>query len=291
MSSVKWKRDIVKQIVLDIVDVINSDEELKRLNEVANYIGIIDEIDTMLQDKRWWIVAGGILKAGRMQQKKFIPIIKECMYADKFDLVHLSAKALCQMGESTHVVDYLIKNEQHLSKKVIVNLGDMLSHKTTDDKQVKCIVENFNNVSPKLQSLFIEVLGKRKVASQLPLITSLLNDENKELRLKALRSIGNIGITLVDESVFKLLSSDDWQERVLAIFVIRNCKLERAIPILVEESLQDMNWWVRVRSAQALASFGELGHKKLEWASQFHEDAYARDIAKKTLQEISMIPG
>ncbi|WP_078410073.1 HEAT repeat domain-containing protein [Priestia abyssalis] len=280
-----WKKRVIKSTILEIAEVIDSDEARERLITIADANGMVQEVEEMIEDQRWWIAAEGISIAGKLHLVQFTPSIKQHLYAKEFDLLYLSAKALCQMGRSQYIVDYLLENDQRLPQKAVVHLGDIMTRGTNATDDLDYIVSKFKQASPRLQELFIEIIGKKKAARYLPLITFSLHSPSNEIRLQALRAIGNIGIYLVEEPILASLLSEQWQERVLAVYVVHKCKMERGIPMLENHSLKDPNWWVRLRAAQALYDLGTGGKSRLKWASEHHEDKYARDIANKVLQE------
>ncbi|MCA0983841.1 HEAT repeat domain-containing protein [Halobacillus yeomjeoni] len=285
-SSAKWQRQVIKEIAIQIAGVINSEKEIERLNIVIEDFGVVKEVETMLKDKRWWIVSAGVNEATELHLKQFVPIIKQHLYTEEYDLRRSVVRALCEMGESIEVLNYMVIHENELPHKVIVHIGDMLVSTGSDDPTlIDYIVQHFHQVSPELQGVFLEIIGKRKAMNQLPLLTTLLRREEKEIRLKAMRAIGDIGMILEPEAIFDFLFSSSWEERVLAIYVIQSCKLEQAIPELVNHSIQDKNWWVRVRAAETLYAFGEKGRKELKDVADTHEDIFAKDIANKVLQE------
>jgi hypothetical protein len=285
---VSWKRQVIKSTILEIAEVIDSDEAWERLIAIADKNGIIREVEEMIGDQRWWMAAEGISIAGKLHLLQFTPSIKHHLYGKEFDLLYLSAKALCQMNRSSYVVDYLMEHDHQLPQKAIAHLGDIINRGTNAADDLDYIVSKFEQASPRLQELFIEIIGKKKAARYLPLITFSLRSPSTELRLQALRAIGNIGIYLVEEPVLASLLSEQWQERVLAVYVVHKCKIERGISLLETHSLKDPNWWVRLRAAQALHDLGAGGKSRLTWASEHHEDQYARDIARKVLQEKSL---
>lgn len=282
----KWKRAIIIDFLINKATTIKNKDEIYRIKQISNELGLTEDLAEKLIDIKWWTAADATRKVGILKLNELSPLILKNLNSEEYDLWTASARALSKMNKTSYLIKFLIEKENSLKNPSIIRIGDMLiqSNEEDGDKDIDLMLENINNVSFLLKGIFIEALAKRKAVIALPYIEQFLESDEMEYRLKALKAIGDIGLTSREEDIIKFLSSNNWIEKVMAIRIIQVCSIRRAIPDLID-LLSDKNWWTRLRSAEALRGFGPVGIEKLKWIIEFHTDAYARDMAAKVLQE------
>lgn len=278
----RWKQEIIIDILYEKNLATKNKEMLDAINKLYKELGLIDRLVINLKDKRWWIVADATRKVGNLKISELIPIIYSNLYSTNYDIWTSSARALSKMGENRLLIKFLLENDGKLEKWSVIRIGDMLDEEGEGD--VDLMLDSLDNASPLLKGIFIETIGKRKEIKALPIIEQYLDSADIEIRIKALKAIGDIGLTTQEEKILLLLDSESWVEKVMAIRIVKNSSLRRAIPIL-EKLLTNSNWWIRLRAAEALYSFGTIGIDRLEQIKVKHDDPYARDMAKKVLQD------
>lgn len=278
----KWKQEILIDVLYEKNLSTKNKEMIERINRLYKEFGLIDQLASNLVDKRWWVVADNTRKAGNLKITELVPIIYSNLYSTKYDIWTSSARALSKMGMNSYLIKFLLENEGKLEKWSVLRIGDMLENDGEGD--IDLMLDSLDNTSPLLKGIFIETIGKRKEVRTLLAIEKYIDSDDLEIRIKALKAIGDIGLTTQEEKVLFLLHSVNWIEIVMAIRIVKNSSLRRAIPIL-ENLLTNSNWWVRLRSAEALYSFGITGIERLEWIKVNHNDRYAKDMAKKVLQD------
>jgi hypothetical protein len=85
----------------------------------------------------------------------------------------------------------------------------------------------------------------------------------------------------------QMLSDERWQIRVNAANAIGRTGGTVQDEKLLIEALQDKEWWVRYRAAQALASLPSVNLEKLENYAAAQTDDFARDILHQVMAERS----
>ncbi|CAM3773698.1 HEAT repeat domain-containing protein [Alkalicoccus chagannorensis] len=130
------------------------------------------------------------------------------------------------------------------------------------------------------QALYVHA-GEISWTDLLPEVEAALEEEDKEVRLKAMRALLSFQYVSSPEKVRAFFQSPHWEERMYA------CKVASA---LNQESwrqdlmrcLGDQVWWVRSAAAETIRSFSD-GDIMLEYARTSHEDKFARDMAEQLL--------
>lgn len=278
----KWKREIIINILYEKNLTTKNTEMLQSINRLYKELGLIDEVAGSLEDKRWWVVAENTRKAGNLKIIELIPNIYNNLDSSNYDIWTSSARALSKMGKNSLLIKFLLENDGKLEKWSVIRIGDMLDKEGEGD--IELMLASLNDASPLLKGIFIETLGKRKNVKALPIIEQYLYSDDIEIRIKTLKAIGDIGLTTQEDKILLFLESENWVEKVMAIRIVKNSSMRRAIPIL-ERLTTNSNWWIRLRAAEALYSFGTVGIEKLEQIKQKHDDPYAKDMAKKVLHD------
>jgi hypothetical protein len=75
-----------------------------------------------------------------------------------------------------------------------------------------------------------------------------------------------------------------WHVRMHAATALGRLGLEEDIPVLIS-CLQDREWWVRYRAAQALAAMPFVSIKELQNIYETQQDRYAKDILQQVISE------
>ncbi len=83
----------------------------------------------------------------------------------------------------------------------------------------------------------------------------------------------------------KLCSHSRWHIRMLAVKLLGRIGEEEDKRFIVS-ALEDREWWVRYRAAQALAQLPWVNPKRLKLIKSLQADRYARDILEQVMAEI-----
>ncbi|WP_377890960.1 HEAT repeat domain-containing protein [Alkalihalobacillus sp. R86527] len=132
-----------------------------------------------------------------------------------------------------------------------------------------------------IQQTLIEAMGERKESDYLPYIETFLGSSEAEFRIRALKAISKMGYMSKVDLIIPSLTSDSWQERMMAAKAAKMQRDDRLSHLLLS-LLSDRYWWVRTAAAESL-SYQSKGKALLREVSETHEDRFARDIALEWL--------
>lgn len=119
---------------------------------------------------------------------------------------------------------------------------------------------------------FIRIAYEEKSA---PVLTRLLvESEDLEVLLSCLRATDDPKDL---PKIRVLLKSEDWRLRTQAAICLGRLGTGEDIASLVHSS-GDQEWWVRLRSASALASLPEVTNKTLKSIADSHDNPFASDV-------------
>lgn len=142
------------------------------------------------------------------------------------------------------------------------------------------VKQRFAELPPAGKYAFIDMIGIRRRQEQ-RFLRRLLEAEEPEIRIRALKAMAEIGMPLEAERLKQHLCSSHWQERLMAARLAGKCREERLLPLLYER-LSDRSFVVRSEAAAAIARLPG-GRTALRAAARTASDRYARDMARQWL--------
>jgi hypothetical protein len=143
--------------------------------------------------------------------------------------------------------------------------------------------------SPVMTKALLQVTGQLGIAADPGAVRALASHPDPEIRVEAVRTLGNI--TPDAESVAVCLAAMDdsaWPARALAAWSLGRLRDGRAIPRL-ERAMGDTAYWVRHHAAEAMMELGEAGEtalrRRLNDANPFVRDMAAQVLFMRALPE------
>lgn len=127
----------------------------------------------------------------------------------------------------------------------------------------------------------LQVIEGLRIALPASLAASLLDDKDPEILISVLRCIGD---PAVRGGVLPLLQHGDWRIRLQAARTLGRIGRRDDLPALTG-LLNDSQWWVRYRTAQAIAGLPFLAPGELEAVADNTGDRYASDILRQVMAE------
>lgn len=145
---------------------------------------------------------------------------------------------------------------------------------------------NDNNVRGKGKRLIIDVLVIRNAVEALPVIKEMTYDtDDVEVIIGCIKAMGAFGGPESIDFLMAHLSSPDWVLRSQAVRALGNVSSPEVIPELKMRIRTDMNYWVKLYSAQVLKKFGEGGIRELESILTLNPGGDVSDIVNYVLHE------
>ncbi|WP_308636235.1 HEAT repeat domain-containing protein [Paenibacillus silvisoli] len=152
------------------------------------------------------------------------------------------------------------------------------------DEQLATLLDYFDRLPDVLQYCLIDMISIMNKYGHLDFLERHLFNteyEHKELRIKLLKAIAQLGYTEQPERYVPFAESESWEERAQAAKLFGALKRPELVAPL-SRLVQDSAWWVRYQAAQALLGMKE-GKQVLKHIAEFDDDRFARDMAKDTL--------
>ncbi|MFK2826881.1 hypothetical protein QYG89_14595 [Bacillus sp. B190/17] len=279
ISTIKaaYERNAIDQILIRYAKNISGEHTLRRISDFAEHY-LQDYYRDMLNSNSWSIRMNALnkildLRLGFLLDDILKMLKREKSYSDQEYLVMYK---ILSVFKDDYFIYHLLHPKCTLSefeyKRILY---------TADLNHLKELVRKLEDLPRTLQYVVIDMIGIRRYVEYIPFLEGLLVSDDREQRIRVLKSIGLIGyITNIDKYV-PFVESSVWEERLMAAKLLRHVHLSQSSPYL-ERLIKDSSWWVRKQAADTLIS-QKMGEKVLELVILSGNDRYAVDIAKEVL--------
>lgn len=240
-----------------------------------------------LQSRRWSTRLNTLLYMERFRlgtltdRLEALLVQKHCTDTERF----LILRMLVAFRHS-NALDWLAKYESTLSNYQIVHILLPLH-----SEQLHDVLSSFDAFMTRIQLLLIDVIRIKNERSEqvLALLERLMQDEREEFRIRSLKALANFGY-MTDEAILRLMTQLEqtpevsWEERMMRAKLMGSMTEEAFIPVL-ERLMSDKVYLVRQQAAYSISRY-KHGEQMLQEVTMQHEDRYAREMAKETLERI-----
>jgi len=135
---------------------------------------------------------------------------------------------------------------------------------------------------PRMERAAIEALARARHGAALETIARRLRHEWRDVRVAAVRALGQLAARDRVDALAACLNDGEWQVRAQAAAVLGRLGATSHVGVLAK-ALRDPAWWVRRHAAYALASLGDAGRTALRAVAAHDDDAFAREMAAEAL--------
>lgn len=242
-----------------------------------------------LKSRSAWRRAYGATMLGIMRDIRVTPELIKLLQDRAPIVTFAAAKALARIGvkrELAKILDVVATSKswsEDQFAEIILNFGPDIAEdlvRLCDDPRVPA----------KRLVFIIDVLGFLRFQGAYETLAKLAEKGEKEVRIRALKALGEIGFPECWSFLVGLLADKAWEIRSQAAKALGKLGHERAIPGLIN-ALDDEVWWVRFNAAVALAKLGDKGLSSLRSTMHHSESERARKVAQHVLEQQSTLAG
>jgi hypothetical protein len=266
------KIQAIEQLLSRYIEILEGDSEKKNLYSIAE-LYLSKYYKEAIQSKNW---------SKRMNALYHIEDFN--IHSLKSDVLALINKTNATKEERViglrilaffhyeNLLDELELTHVNLSELEYRSILMKASTQTIDD----CIIR-FHKMIPALQKAVLDILAIKNELKYVTFIESVFQSYSGEIRLRALKTLANIGY-VTDYSVYiPLCKSEVWQERMMVARLIGTIQDEEGLTCLIE-LLHDQTWWVRSQAAQSIKKYPN-GIRILKNVYHTSKDPFAVDMA------------
>ncbi|MFC0188645.1 HEAT repeat domain-containing protein [Fictibacillus aquaticus] len=231
-----------------------------------------------LQNKRFSKRINVLYKIDSFQMHSLKHILKQMLHDEKVTKEEKLIIFRCLANSSDQDIHTFLKNSQ-LSFSIL-EFRSVLNR--MDEEFFRENTIHFADYPLNLQLGLIDMIGIRKDLDNLFFLEQLLTSSTFEIRIRAMKAIGEISYLSDTSSLQQFARSPQWEERMMAAKVIGKTRIHGGLDML-DELIEDTSWLVRSQSAQSYLSYSE-GKDRLRQVSTLSKDPFARDMAIEWLE-------
>lgn len=252
----------------------------ERIRGVLCQSGLLEREVARLRRRSPTQRAEACLILGRLRQVDAIPLLVERLRDVDSAVRRQAIGALADLGAVealgavAEAIDVSADWSNQLAIMALARMGPASS------SQVGALLAGSR--SPAMTKALLQVTGQLGVAADPAAVRALASHPDPEIRIEAVRTLGNIAPD--PESVTVCLTAMDdseWPARALAAWSLGRLRDGRAIPRL-ERAMGDTAYWVRHHAAEAIAGLGEAGETALQRRLS-DANPFVRDMAAQVL--------
>lgn len=258
-------------------------EARERLNAVARSLNMHLAARKMLAKRNVGQRMLALAILGFLGEKTAWEEIKALAAADNQTLALAAANALAKINPASavFVIIPLIATRRDWPNNKVVTILNELGPAVISKPLVDAVLE----AAPGDKGRLIRFMRFADSAVVLPVIRKmLLNSPADEVVSAGLNILGQFEDHRYIELAKNFLKHPKWYVRVQAVSALGNMGSPGDIDSLVGV-LDDREWWVRYRAAQALAGLPLITRERLEKVQSQQNDRYARDILRQVIAE------
>lgn len=180
--------------------------------------------------------------------------------------------------ESDELIPFLLQPKVKFGELEYKKLLYYLNH-----RQFDMLLDQYESLSNVLQRMMIDIIGMKHIVEFVPFLENRLNDESLEIRIRALKSIAQIGLIRDIDLYVPFTQSTYWEERMMVTKLLVHAPISQALPHL-EVLLKDSSWWVRSAAAKSIHNH-KKGKEILESIMITTTDRFAFDMIAEVIEE------
>ena len=222
-------------------------------------------------------------RLGYLGEESAIPSLMRALGDDILDVRLAAALSLARLGCGGALIPIIRSLDLHgeISQRRIAEILSQLGEEATEPL-LKILHDR--ELGPAALCIAIRASNLLNLHRAAPVIGTLLNHTDEEVRINAVRALGSLGEPSCIPKITSLAEDPSWAVRNAVMDALGHLNDQSSIPML-SESLGDPEWWVRYHAGIALWNLGAPGIEALRKASTGHVDAYGRDMGRQILQQ------
>jgi len=257
-----------------------------KLVEVYQMFGFLEKDYGNLQSKKWWLQAAAARDLSVLQIPESSSYLIPLLDHPRLDVRLMAAYALGRLGD-IRAIRRLMQETAGTNKWITIRLIEIIEN--VKDEALPELRELLrNSEKPEMLALTAQILGHLQDGESGPILSELCRHPNNEVRLKAIKALGDIRYQPAVETLAGLLDEQTWEIKALACKSLGSIGDPKASDKLCEK-LSDSHWWVRYNAAGALAQMKEVGIQKLKESAEHNPDRFAREMAREKIEELALL--
>ncbi|MGG4493691.1 HEAT repeat domain-containing protein [Brevibacillus reuszeri] len=224
-------------------------------------LGLVELDRKRLNGWRKWTRVDAAYNLGMMRSKEALPDLLKLLENSSYDpTIFIIARSIARCAQDTgdlrELVVLLVRYKKNFHELVV----DILSDSPIDTAPLFASFLREKNTDLVKIGL-VGFLAQTKPENE-PALYQLLESEDKDIRIKAVKLLCQDARYLTDQRVKEFMNHKDWEIRAMMAKAVGALGLTEYIPLL-KSAVGDSSWWVRHHSAYSLTELAVEGFAAL----------------------------
>ncbi|HOV69869.1 MAG TPA: HEAT repeat domain-containing protein [Clostridia bacterium] len=277
------KMDILSDMLLDIFmknDIMENEAKQKAIYLIYNAINPKEYYSALLRSGNTYDKAYACRKLSDFFAEDEVASIRSFAFSNNKDLAYNAAITLSMLGDEDSVAEVILSLQynRRLSHRIIVEIIDKYSGDLTSLAR-----KIMGKADEYILSSLIKALAKYKLEEFEDKYISYLREGSVNLKVAALRALGELGKTKYEHDFLVAVNSKNWIVRSAAVKAMKNIPTERILNAIMLAT-KDPEWWVRYNAAKSLVAV-DKDFTYVEKILQGY-DQFAAEAVKHALYQI-----
>jgi len=274
---------------LDIVELSSKsfpENDLFHIKKAFIKLGADFSLEKLARhSRRKWIQLQSILLLGWLQSPERLSVLNDGLFDPDAGISFAAGEALANYDSDVAYSILLYSlDEGRLTRSRMAAILESSKYKDV----LPILSKQVSNPRSEVRFWIAYLLGRSDNIDALPILYGMANDENPDVRASAAEAIGHFGENeKTVKALKKLIKDDHWPVRIHAAKTIGDLKLVGMIDSLTP-LLSDSEWWVRQNSSIALIKIGEPTIPYMEKLIR-SDDRFVRNKAAEILGRFGVI--
>lgn len=258
------------------------------LNALGQNLGLEAKSLKMLNS---WLLKNRLLAIetlGNLGSEKAVPALAKLAYSTDPVVSFFSVRALLRINFKVNSKHYLplIAVREDWSPPFVAEMLKQLGCDEVSEILVKLVEKSYEQkLKDRQLSRLISYLSLAHPNDYIKIVNKIISESNKmEVLIASLRLVHS------DEMlprIRELLKDQRWQIRLQVVLTLGRLGHEEDVERLIF-CLNDLDWWVRYRSAGALIAMPTVTYEQVELLAKTLPNQFSRDILNHVLAEIRL---
>lgn len=276
----KREKYILHEVVSEYISVLKNDKR-DALVEVIGRDNVVSEVREKINSRYNLTRSLGAYQAGEYNITEVEDELVKMLYSEDVEQVFIVSDSLLKLYGGKHLKEIMDNcAERHL----ITKNSTMHLISTVEDDLEPILLEYMNSQDVFLKTIALEVCGIRQYRGCIQCIVDSLRDENKEIKISALKSALQFNEFPYEENIddfSKLIDDESWEVRLFFAKNLRKVHNDHSVDLL-KSLMGDRNWYVRNGAGNILLSMEDEGLNALLDVLD-SEDRFAREKAEEII--------
>lgn len=268
------KTQAIEQLLSKYIEILEGDSEKKNLYSIAE-LYLSNYYKAGLKSKNWSKRMNALYQIEDFNihslESDVLKLINKKKATKEEKVIGLRILAFFHYE---NLLDELESTHANLSEFEYRSILMKACNQTIDE----CVLR-FQKSRPALQKAVLDILAIKNELKYITFIESVFQSYSGEIRLRALKTLANIGYVKDCSVYMPLCKSEVWQERMMLARLLGAIQEDEGLSCLVE-LLHDQTWWVRSQAAQSIKKYPN-GIQILRNVYQTSKDPFAVDMARE----------